>query len=233
MIYDRGLVYFKSLVFIALSLIVITVVSSCAATATKNELSPIQELRIIENKKSITFRFYFKTILKDDRGVRIYWDESLSKQIGNLLVQSGQFKEVKEYQQDSSYIRDANTVEQEKQITKVNFPVETDLFLDIQAEGKDYGPHAYAYWGMVHILSLGLIPMYINADINWSTILYDKNGVALAKVSVSDKSSIWAWSPLFFFNGFHMFPNINDVAAPMNGNALNHVLKGSEAQLRK
>lgn len=205
----------------------------CAATATKNELPPAPALSVITNKKSITYRFYFKTQLMGDSGIRISWNKHSSKEISDYLIQSAQFSEVIEYKQSSVDIRELNFIETEKQITKVNFPVETDLFLDIQAEGKDYGPHDYMYWGLVHYLSLGLIPVYINADINWFTILYDKTGVELARVPISDRSSIWAWSPLFFFNGFHMFRDIDDVAASTNENALKYVLKGTEIQLSK
>ena len=161
----RGRVYFKSVAVGALNFILILGVLGCAATATKNELSPAGKLPVIENKKSITFRYYFKTKLMGDGGVRIYWDESSSKRISDFLVQSGQFNEVIEYQQSSIDLREPDFAEREKQVTKINFPINTDLFLDIQSEGKDYGPHGYMYWGMVHIISIGLIPLYMNADI--------------------------------------------------------------------
>lgn len=73
--------YFKSLVFRALNVLLILGVLGCAATATKNELPPAKELPVIANKKSITFRFYYKTQLMGDRGIRIYWDESASNNI--------------------------------------------------------------------------------------------------------------------------------------------------------
>lgn len=74
--------------------------------------------------------------------------------------------------------------------------------------------------------------MYFNADIKWVTVLYDKNGVELARVPIQDKSSIWAWSPLFLFNGFHMVRDLAEVAAPATSNALMNVLS-STATVRK
>jgi hypothetical protein len=213
-----------------LNLVLILGVFGCAATATKSELPPAKAFTVPENKKSISYRYFVKTLLRHDRGVRIDWDENSSQRIRDSLVQSNRYSDVVEYSQGLVDIREPNSVEMEKRVAEIVFPIQTDLFLDIQAEGKDYGPHAYMYWGLVHILSLGLIPIYTNADISWSTVLYDRDGVEISRGSIGDRSSIWAWSPLFFFNGFHMFRNMNDVAAPAERNALFHVLSNSETQ---
>lgn len=199
----------------------------CASIATKGNL-PELKLPVMENKKSLTYRFYRRTPSRGKDGVRLDTHKNEEQQLKDFLKQSEQFGEVKEYPQKLELISFSgeNTSAEEKMALRINFPVDTDLFLDIESEDKDYGPHGggYIHWGLIHILSLGIIPIAINNNIKLTAILYDRNGIELSRSSAFDESTIWGWTPLFFFNGFKMIRQFDDVSQPIRKNAIMHLL---------
>jgi hypothetical protein len=103
------------------------------------------------------------------------------------------------------------------------FPVDADLFMDIE-DAEWSGPADMPFlWGVLHLGTLGLFPMFFDNDIIIRLTLYDSKGNVLRKEEIKNPSTTWAWSPLIFFNGFKFFGGI-DLREPLRERAFDHLL---------
>lgn len=201
-------------------------VLGCGSIATKGDLPPTDFQIPKEKKGSVVYRFYTRTPYYRG-GVILENDQATSDQFKQFLLDSNYFINVDEYplKFESVNLTGSNTQAEENLALQIKFPIEADYFLDIESELRDMGPHGYMYWGMFHVLSLGLIPIAINNDIKLKVTLYDRYGKKLNENKISDTSTIWGWTPLILFNGFQIFRDVRDTSKPIKQNAFRYGVK--------
>ncbi len=204
----------------------------CAAITSKGQLPEINLEKTTHAKASITLRVYSNlhadSDLNAETGLFLKSKTNLQQDLENSLNESGYFSLVKVQKlQFDSFSLLGKDISAEKEIAlNIKFPVETDYFLDIESTETYYGTHGYMYLGLLHGLTLGFFPIYWDNKVNFSAKLYDKSGKLIDTQIIKDLSTTWAWTPLYFFNGFNLFPNrSNDTRQPIIKNSTNHLLK--------
>lgn len=101
--------------------------------------------------------------------------------------------------------------------TQVTFPIQPDYHVQLELfklpkQSKESVYEAlYTYWGMIHILSLGIIPITKMDQFNIRTTLFDKIGQVIRQKQTLNESRIWYWSPLLFFKGIHTWSTFREI----------------------
>jgi hypothetical protein len=199
--------------------------SGCAATATKGDLTPVSEFPKVEKTGTLLYR---TTLLTpgSDGSLKISPYPEADGKYTELIEETRMFARASRYYQDvkTAELSGKDVPRQKEKALKIKFPVDADYFLDLQYTGKDGGMQGSMYWGLVHMISLGLIPITFSNDVHLRAILYDRNGKKLRESKADDSSTIWGWSPLVFFNGFRMFNSQEELSWPVQKNSIEHAL---------
>ena len=200
---------------------------SCAPLVTKPELPELKELPPLTSKPTVQYRFYERTPSNRGNGVRFNVDEAYERAIVDALNTSTYFSSLERYPTSLAHVQfqGSNSDEDEELLLKVKYPLNVDYLINVEAVGIDYGPHGNMYLGLLHLLSLGFIPMKMNNDANLKMTIFNKNGDIVFENDLKQESSIWAWTPLFFFNGFRLFASMDKLAKPNRENTLRYMLK--------
>lgn len=104
-----------------------------------------------------------------------------------------------------------------KTYTSMNFPIKSDYLVQLELfklppSAKESVYEAlYTYWGMLHILSLGVVPITRTDKFNIRTTLFDKIGQVVRQKQTLNEARVWYWSPLFFINGLHMLASYREI----------------------
>lgn len=89
----------------------------------------------------------------------------------------------------------------------------------------DYKIHSiYSYWIMLHIVSLGFLPLRGPNDFHYELTLYGKNRIELKKDTLNNKSSIWLWTPLILAGGSVIMNSYSEYEKVPYRNAIRHYL---------
>lgn len=217
----------------------------CASVTTKGTLDPISMPFTTNKKSSVTFRFYERNENTAFKFKAIRGDQRLEDLLRISLEKSGLFTEIKSFPDkiyfqahykepgDSGHL-DCNEIEARiEEELQLHWPAKTDYFLDVYSfSAQDTYHSPYMHWAMLHAVTLGLIPLRIPQENDFRFILYDKLGKPLLTGSVIGKYAVWSWTPLFFFNGFHMFKPIPDVQSEGDEAFFHHIVQKVSASIK-
>ena len=201
------------------------IMSGCAVKVIGGNLPEIQTFPQAEMNKTVIYRAY-QTVSYNQSWIQIDPYGEDSQRLTEAIKNTGIFSGVTVYQPAVAKVilKGQHVQKDQEEVLKINFPIKADYFLDLRYENPPRGPHAYLYWGMIHILSLGLIPLSVSNDVRINATLYNRDGRILHSTSTVNKSTLWAWLPLFFFNDFKLFPNIDKTVFPIEQRAVENVI---------
>ena len=181
-----------------LSVLSIVVLGGCGVLATKGDISPTEDFPRLKNPKTISYRVTIRYKLGEK--FTIVEHNALAKIVEKQLEASGFFSQVTRVgynEEQIGFFEPKYSPEDEQKVRSMpNF--QSDYFLEILKTMDHPGHHGggYMYWGLLHVVSFGLIPMWIDNDVNLNIRLIDSSGQVVSREHISDNSSIWAWSPL-------------------------------------
>lgn len=212
---------------LAVFLCLVFMVAGCALTPTKGKLPRVDSFEGVPSGASLVYRVYSRTPTPLKKGVTLDQSSQNYELFGRLLRESNYFESVKEYPRrvPSASFYGGDTAKEESLALEVKFPVEADLFLDIEEVGINLGPHGYAYLMLLHGLTLGFFPLVMNNDVHFKMALHDRDGKLLRRDEVKEESTIWGWTPLFFFNGFKLWRSTDSVKQPLKENTAKFLVK--------
>jgi hypothetical protein len=178
------------------NLLLMVLLSSCAnAIVVRNKHSNYHlDIPKAYRSKDISFTAY--SLSKSDKQIAIRKNQELER----IVMSKGKnFNSLntKTFLSDSSWFDVSKGSENfEKFLSSTRENGKYDYFLDVHTERKlladDYG----ILWYMLHIVSLGFIPIYQQTQIHIKTTLFDKQGNVLNSSKVVHTRSFWAWTPL-------------------------------------
>ncbi len=189
-------------------LIFMLLLSSCVGLATKPNLPEIGQnaLSIPQSKKPLKIYIKTFTYLKytDSKSIYIYFDRHFQEAAMNIfLKRSNSNITYIGYSNDfqSFNFKGENYEENFKNYAAVAPPIDADYliqFVDTH-EHKHMNPnHGTVYLGLLHIFTLGLIPLTYENEFNIKTSIFNKKGELISESIANDKARSWYWLPLIF-----------------------------------
>jgi hypothetical protein len=161
---------------------------------------------------------HFRTTLRRDKA----FEEVINK----ALASTGFFSKIEIIQPpcDKMDLPAEGTPEDISALT-MTFPVQTDLFIDLYDTEEVLGPESpYMYWGIIHFVTLGFVPIRIGNEIALHADVYSSDGTQKRNEDVKGSYALWGWTPLFFFNGFKLIRPIADAEKPVRNVAVRNLL---------
>lgn len=219
------------------SLLLMFIISmlSCAGLTTKTSLEPNPTLEAAKLKKTsspitVEYRVYrqHNVILEQNSWISLNNDKELTKLVTERLEKAkSEGITFREYKNDFSH-SSFQGPEAQKQLQKIaapTFPIQGDYLMQLEFYSEQQGYHnGIGYLGVLHMLSLGLIPITYGLIDNVKTTLYSKEGRILLQKETKNQSRIWFWTPLFFFNGFHLIQQHTEVRKPVHEVSIDHAI---------
>ena len=188
-----------------LILVIAANTGGCGGMITRGDLPLVDSISKPEKPKSISYRLIF--LAENSGRIYAYGEGTAAHQVETALINSNQFSQVKgivpEFLHSKTPQRCATTDCWNKLLDKP-VEVDTDLFLDVRYSGISLSSNVELLYIMIHGASLGFIPLWIDNDTDWNVRLLDRNGTLIDQSVIKDKSSVWYWTPLILFNGFHV-----------------------------
>lgn len=203
----------------------VTFLTGCAEMTTKGDLDLIGLNLKIERKMSVSFRITDED-MHGGANVILRRNQRLEKIATNGLSESGYFSEVKNLRTEPFGDNGLGSMRIDHK-EEVAFPIRSDYFIDIINERRPDPTVVQTVWLGFHVFSFGLVPIFTPNNVTFRIYLYDKQGNLLQSKTIQDRSTIVAWSPLFFFNGFKMHTSAADVYNPIRENAIRYFLRES------
>lgn len=208
---------------------------SCAGMVTKTSLEPNPTLEAAKLKKTskpitVEYRVYrqHNVINSQNSWISLYNDEELTKLVtARLEKEKTEGITYREYKNDfsQSSFKDPEAQKQIQKIVTPTFPIQGDYLMQLEFYSEQQGHHTgFEYVAILHMLSLGLIPMTSSINDNVKTTLYSKEGKILLQKETKNQSRVWFWTPLFFFNGFHLFQQHTEVKKPVHEVSIDHAI---------
>jgi len=188
--------------------------SSCVSKLSRS--NPPEEIHLTSVK---TLNITLKTTAQATSGV--YWpadeyrymrsSEYETDKVVKIIEASGilKIKKKKDFDQVYQNVKKDDLVKNEVIWNKDAFDPESNLQFNFYQKtrwGHAYVILPYAVWGIVHVGSLGLIPMWMPESSNYFGDVRSKDGKVLFKFDKECSADVWIWSP-FLFTGNWNSPN--------------------------
>lgn len=199
----------------------IIALSSCASLSkTDKPKAVVKPKNKIVRPQKISVEHRLNSHVVEKEQINIQNSEDLNKMIESKITE---FKDsnliASEYKSDFDRAMfmgkkyDGNV----KTYTSINFPIKSDYLVQLElfklpkTSKESVYEALYTYWGMLHILSLGIVPITRTDKFNIRTTLFDKIGQVVRQKQTLNEARVWYWSPLFFINGFHMLASYREI----------------------
>jgi hypothetical protein len=190
---------------------ILTALSGCATMATKGDLPDIELPTKPGAKPSLVFRYFSANRSTTGDLINPKFDPDIEAQYLGYLSESGFFSTVRALPKKFRHedVQFTGSFEEYKQevarALEVSFPVDADLFMDIEDVTLFNHHHPFGLFGILHLGTLGLFPIWWENDVRIKIALRDPKGRLIHEEEIGNDSTIWAWTPLLAFNGFKFF----------------------------
>lgn len=182
-------------------LLIIFILSGCSTINFKGP-TRVAKLERIERKKSLTVKIFHKL------SSHIYWSEDdylfdnvsdyRKNKTRQILQESDLFSTIEFINSPRVFIKKADTEGIQKHMEYGTFNKNTDLQLNmftIGEAGHAYLLLPYVAWALVHVGTLGLVPLWYPDKENYTYEFRDRTGKILLSSQKDCSASIWSWSP--------------------------------------
>ncbi len=179
------------------------ILASCATHINYKDPDHLVELPPVKFKKSITVLFYEE--LTSD----VYWtgtrlagkEDYETNDLITILNDSGYFSKVQIHTIPKSILENTKNEVFKNYIKENAFLEESELQLNIRSIGYAGHTHIllpYMAWALVHLGSLGLIPLGFWDSAEVAGNIVDNLGNEIYSFHKNCTSTRWSWSPLIF-----------------------------------
>lgn len=198
-------------------IILFVVICFCSGCVSKlSRSNPPNQIKLESKKQNI---ITIRAVAQASTGV--YWsadeyrymnlNEDQTAEIVKIIEGEGIFKirKVKSFGQVFENVKKDDLQKIETIFNRDSFDSESDFQLNIFRKtkwGHAYMALVYGAWGIAHVASLGLIPVWVPLEDEFFGDFRSNDGKVIYKFEKKCKASIWSWSP-FLLSGEWSKPN--------------------------
>ena len=205
--------------------------AGCATVVTKGQL-PLAAppgARPGHAVKNVTLRVFVRTdnIMEDNASTTIMMDPELEAELRQEIDAAGEYSvtQFARFETDGFSFENLATDAAKRAMQPPEF--KTDYFLDLYRYNVVDGyNNPYFVWTLLHVLSLGIIPIRLPMEVELRAELYDSKRHLVKKLAIKDSASIWSWSPLLIVpaGGINRFRSVKTSVKSFQGNATRTLL---------
>lgn len=207
-------------------------IAGCATKSFYKEPTVPVVFKPVTEKKTLMVRFGSKlssnVYFDPDSYQFTQQDEFHQKELKEIFEGTNLFSKVSYSNLNSGFVKKNDVAAIEKLLNESAFDPNSDFQLNLTTIG--YAGHAYMLlpfmaWGIVHIGTLGLVPMWMSDEQEYEGDLRDRKGKILYSFNKKCSVSIWSWSPFLLSGKWRIG---NDERKGFQENCIKSIL--SEAQ---
>lgn len=198
--------------FVMTHFLILFFLCSCGTVRTRPSIDVSDiALKAQQPKPTVVLRsFLYRDLEWAKLQTSFQYDSDFEKHVTDVLEKSQLFGSIQTERFDPdtiSFMRESEDDKKEtigKILSSFKKDKSADLYLNIYAYNKQRGPHDGQYklmLGILHMLSLGMVPAYNDENVDIVLEFYDKNGKQLITKRNQNSRTMYSWTPALLWGG--------------------------------
>lgn len=197
---------------------VLLTLSSCASIKSNLRFDPEKiKVKTTSNKQSVTLRvFTYHDLHFHNLRTSFTHNKKEEKLMLDWIIKTKKFSNVyiERFVADSLVFERKDKKDKVDEIKKVlstfSSAHNSDLYINIYSKYSQKGPHDGQYklfWGILHTMSLGFLPMWSTAKTNMIIEVYNNKRELIFSNEIANSIDSFAWTPALLWGAKFRFPN--------------------------